>query len=84
MTDREQADQKSREFFETLWRRGDPWNFESSEFEQVKYDRQVEILSGKHYEQALELGCGAGAFTRRLAKLADRVVAVDISQPLPS
>jgi SAM-dependent methyltransferase len=71
--------QKAAPFFENMWQRGDPWEFESSVFEQTKYARQLALLGGRRYARALELGCGAGAFTRLLARHADHVVAVDIS-----
>lgn len=32
-----------------------------------------------HCQQALEVGCGTGAFSRRLAKRSDRVLALDLS-----
>jgi SAM-dependent methyltransferase len=77
--EREDLKQKAETFFEDLWQRGDPWEFESSEFEQTKYARQLALLGGRRYTRALEIGCGAGAFTRLLAPLADQVVALDIS-----
>lgn len=66
-------------FFDELWARDDPWELETSSFEAARYRRQLELLSARHYERVLELGCGAGAFTRHLAKFADAVLAVDVS-----
>jgi SAM-dependent methyltransferase len=71
--------QKAQAFFEDLWKRCDTWELESSEFEQTKYERQIAILQGRRYARVLEIGCGAGSFTRRLSPIADRVVALDIS-----
>ncbi len=71
MSERTLIAQKAQVFFEDLWKRGDPWKFETSEFEQAKYDREITILRGRRYPRALEIGCGAGAFTRRLAREAD-------------
>jgi cyclopropane fatty-acyl-phospholipid synthase-like methyltransferase len=79
MDDRTVRHEKAQSFFDSLWMRGDPWELESSEFERVKYDREIQILTHKHYRRVLEMGCGAGAFTRRLAPLADQVLALDIS-----
>lgn len=76
---REDLQQKAETFFENVWQRGDPWEFETSEFERTKYARQLALLGGRRYTRALELGCGAGAFTRFLAGHADQVVALDIS-----
>jgi SAM-dependent methyltransferase len=70
---------KARAFFENLWRQGDFWNLERSKFERGKYTRQLALIWGHRYERALEIGCGAGVFTRSLAQIADRVVALDIS-----
>lgn len=79
MTERRLIDEKAQSFFEDLWNRGDPWDFESCEFEQAKYERQLEILQDRRYSNAFEIGCGAGTFTRRLSRIADRVLAIDIS-----
>ena len=72
-------DEKARTFFEDLWERGDPWELETSEFERGKYKRQFEILKDRSYARALELGCGAGCFTRMLALITEKTVALDIS-----
>jgi SAM-dependent methyltransferase len=79
MTERELISRKAQSFFEELWQRGDPWEFETSEFEHRRCARLLEILSGRRYTKVLEIGCGAGAFTRLLAPIADHVVAFDIS-----
>jgi SAM-dependent methyltransferase len=78
-TERKNIDRKAEAFFEELWKRGDPWSLESSEFERAKYARQIGILGGRHYARVLEIGCGAGYFTRSLARIADQVLALDIS-----
>src|SRR2546425_3815011 len=77
--EQEDLRQKAEDFFENVWQRGDPWEFETSAFEKTKYARQLALLGGHRYTRALELGCGAGAFTRLLACHADQVVALDIS-----
>jgi SAM-dependent methyltransferase len=80
MTESKVTHEKAKAFFEDLWKRGDPWDLESSAFEQAKYERQLELLKNRRYSRALEIGCGAGHFTRSLAHIADQVVALDISQ----
>jgi SAM-dependent methyltransferase len=80
MIERNSVSQKAHAFFEELWRRGDPWEFETSDFEQRRCARLCSILAGRRYANALEIGCGAGFFTRFLAPVADRVVALDISK----
>jgi predicted TPR repeat methyltransferase len=79
MIERGAIHQKAQAFFEELWKRGDPWQFATSEFEKAKYEIEIESLRGRRYSRALEIGCGAGCFTRSLATIADRIVAVDIS-----
>jgi SAM-dependent methyltransferase len=69
---------KAEAFFENLWKRGDPWKFETSEFERAKYECEIAALGGRHYSCVLEIGCGAGWFTRSLISIADHVVALDI------
>jgi predicted TPR repeat methyltransferase len=79
MKDRESIHVKAEAFFDELWKRGDPWKFETSEFEQAKYECEIAALAGRHYKRVLEIGCGAGWFTRSLIGIADHVVAFDIS-----
>ena len=79
MSDHRLIDQKMREHYEAVWSAGDAWELESSGFEQARYDRQLELLEGERYGRALEIGCGSGCFTPRLARVADEVVALDIS-----
>jgi SAM-dependent methyltransferase len=79
MTDREQAGQKALEFAENLWKHGDFWEFETSEYERARFARTIEVLRGARYPRGLELGCGAGQFSRLLAPHVDRLVAYDIA-----
>jgi SAM-dependent methyltransferase len=76
---RKVVSRKAEAFFEDLWRQGDPWEFETSKFERDKYLRQLAILQGHRYARVLEIGCGNGCFTRLLAGIADRLLALDIS-----
>src|SRR5207244_10318281 len=69
----------ARAFFEALWRNGDHWELETAGFEQKRFQRQLELLADRHYERALEIGCGAGVFTRQLACLTDHVLAIDVA-----
>ena len=79
MSERTLIAQKAESFFDDLWKRGDPWRLETSDFERIKYEREIGILRGRHYSRVLEIGCGAGWFTRSLAQIADQIVALDIS-----
>ena len=69
----------ARTFFDGLWQQGDYWSLESSPFEAAKYAQQLALIADRRYGRVLEIGCGAGVFTRPLAKLADRVVALDVA-----
>jgi predicted TPR repeat methyltransferase len=80
MTERELVDQKIRTFMDSLWERGDPWDFESSAYERDRCVHLLKMLAGKRYTRVLEIGCGAGYLTRLLAPHADQLVALDISQ----
>ena len=79
MTDRERAGQQSLKFAEDLWKRGDFWESETSEYERSRCARIAGILRGARYPRGLELGCGAGYFPRLLAPQVDQLVAYDIS-----
>jgi SAM-dependent methyltransferase len=79
MNERNTIHAKAEAFFEDLWKRGDPWKFETSEFERAKYECEIAALGGRHYSRVLEIGCGAGWFTRSLIGIADHVLALDIS-----
>lgn len=83
MIDRAEADGRAAAYFAELWRGGDPWDLEASPFERAKYDAQLALLDagGRRYGRALEIGCAAGAFSRRLAERCDSVVALDIAEP---
>lgn len=86
MSDRAGADAQARSFFDDLWRKGDPWDLETHPFELAKYDAQLALLDadrgpGMQYGRTLEIGCGAGAFTRRLASRCEAVVGVDVAEP---
>jgi SAM-dependent methyltransferase len=71
--------EKARDFFDDVWRDGDFWRLETSEFEREKYASQMNLLGDRRYGRALEIGCGSGCFSRLLAGIADEVVALDVS-----
>ena len=77
--DRAAAARTTREFFEGLWTEGDHWDLATSELDQRRYARQLELVGDRRYRRALELGCGAGSFTHHLAPLCDRLVAIDVA-----
>jgi SAM-dependent methyltransferase len=79
MTERNRISLKAQSFFDDLWMRGDPWELETSDVERERYVRLIGMLDQPRYRRVLEIGCGAGAFTRVLAQRAERVLALDIS-----
>jgi predicted glycoside hydrolase/deacetylase ChbG (UPF0249 family)/SAM-dependent methyltransferase len=79
ISERALISRRMRDNFEYLWQTGDAWDLESSEFEQTRYDRLLALLADRRYGNVLEVGCGSGELTRRLAGIADRVVATDIA-----
>jgi SAM-dependent methyltransferase len=77
--DRESIKRKAEQFFEDLWSQGDVWNFETSPFERARFNALIALLRDRRYSSILEIGCGSGALTAELARLADHIVAIDIS-----
>jgi len=70
-----------RDYFEGLYAEsGDPWDFETSEYEQKKYARTLAVLGGRTFRRALEAGASIGVFTEMLADRCDELLAVDVSE----
>jgi SAM-dependent methyltransferase len=55
----------------------DPWSYESSAYEQAKYQHTLEACGPGAFATALELGCSIGVFTGLLAPRCRRLVAID-------
>jgi predicted TPR repeat methyltransferase len=66
-------------FFDELWSTGDYWDLETSDYDQGRFEAQLALLGDRRYRRAIEYGCGAGEFTRRLADIAGSVLALDAS-----
>jgi SAM-dependent methyltransferase len=79
MDQRQAINLKAKEFFDDIWRKGDFWGLETSEFERAKYACQMKFLGDRRYRRVLEIGCASGCFSRLLASVADEVVALDVS-----
>jgi SAM-dependent methyltransferase len=79
MTSREDISKAMHEHFEEVWRAGDRWEFNTSEFEHGRFARQLEMIADRRYPRVLELGCGAGNFTKLLAPHADYLLGIDVS-----
>lgn len=77
--ERDLIGERMRAHYDHVWEKGDAWNLEASQFEQDRYDYLINKLADRRYGKALEIGCGSGGLTRRLATLADKLVATDIA-----
>ena len=77
MTDRVALGRKAEATFTEQWSR-DHWELDS-ELDRSSYSLQLSLLVGRRYGRVLEIGCGTGLFTERLASVADHVLAVDVA-----
>ena len=59
----------------------DPFGSELPQYryQQRKYESLLSMLPQRHYRDVLDVGCGLGAFTRKLAPYAEHVTGTDIS-----
>lgn len=68
------------EAFESRYRsKVDPWNFETSPYEQARYRTILTSLSRPNYRTAFEPGCSIGVLTAGLASRCAKVIATDVS-----
>jgi len=73
----------SEKAFDLLYQlRRDPWGVEMCRrgYQSRKYDALMRTLPERRYRRALDVGCGLGMLTRRLAARADEVLGVDLSR----
>ncbi|SFP68007.1 SAM-dependent methyltransferase [Tranquillimonas alkanivorans] len=55
----------------------DPWRHDQSRYEREKHTRTVKAAGDGPFRQVVEIGCGTGALTARLAPLCDRLTALE-------
>lgn len=68
------------DYFESMFREtDDPWDLETSEYEQTKFEHSVKALSERRYERGFEVGCAKGVLTRKLAPQCTILLAIDVS-----
>lgn len=60
---------------------GDPFGFDKSPNEQLKFQRTSEVSGNGNLGRVLEIGCAVGSFTELIAPRATHVVAIDVSEP---
>jgi 2-polyprenyl-3-methyl-5-hydroxy-6-metoxy-1,4-benzoquinol methylase len=70
----------SREYFERRFEQRDPWSYETSSYEQRKYERSLELIPPIAGLQILEVGCAEGVFTALLAAQGSKVLGVDVCE----
>ena len=73
----------ARHEFESLYLvDSDPWDYQSSSYEQTKYERTLACILARRRasNSALECGSSIGAFTARMAAHFSRLTAVDFSR----
>ena len=69
------------DYFETMFRAtDDPWELESSAYEQDKYAHSIRALAGRTYGLGFEIGCAKGVLTQSLAPHCHALLAIDISE----
>jgi len=78
------SDPWTREYLEDRFEEVDPWKYQDSAFEQLKYGRQIEVIRDRKPNVAaiLEIGPAEGVHTAMLAEQfpAACITAVEISQ----
>lgn len=75
------SERLGREYFEGLYAESDdPWDFETSDYEQNKYATTLAVLGERTFRRALEAGASIGVFTEMLADRCDELLAVDVSE----
>ncbi|MET0238423.1 MAG: SAM-dependent methyltransferase [Sphingobium sp.] len=69
------------DYFEGMFQgTDDPWDLETSPYEQGKFQDSIDALSGRAYTRALEIGCAKGVLTQKLAPSCSALLAVDVSK----
>ena len=72
--------QRTPEELDALFRgHPDPWGHQTVDHEVRKYDRTLAVLPDRVYRRGLEVGCGVGVMTARLADRCERLLAIDQS-----
>jgi len=72
------------EHFRRIYARSaDPWAYQTSDYEQEKYQRTLVTLGERRFKSGFEPGCSIGVLTRLLATRCDALLAADIvEEPL--
>ena len=68
----------ARQYFEYMYAKPDPYDAQN-DFEMARYKRAFSLLAGQRFRNALEIGCGEGVNTWRIARISESVLATDLS-----
>jgi trans-aconitate methyltransferase len=68
---------RTAEFERRYQHDGDPWGYQSSEYEHTKYDVTLSACGPGPFRSALELGGSIGVFSARLARRCDALTTID-------
>lgn len=68
-------------YFEGMFRdTDDPWDLDTSPYEQAKFAESIAALSGRNYSSGFEVGCARGALTVKLAEHCATLLSIDVSE----
>lgn len=80
MSETSEPQSLSNNYFDDVYQADqDPWNFQTSEYEQEKYQATLAALPRRRYRKAFEIGCSIGVLTKQLARRTDKLLAVDVA-----
>jgi predicted TPR repeat methyltransferase len=69
------------DYFENIFHgNGDPWDLETSPYEQQKYTHTLQVLGSRSYGLGFEIGCAKGVLTQSLAQHCGALLAIDVSE----
>lgn len=66
-------------FFDKLmYKSGDPWKM-NTKYEKEKVKKIIQLISDKHYDKCIDLGCGEGILSSQLIPYCKKINGIDIS-----
>ncbi len=77
-----QREHSTQKAFDLLYERTpDPWGYlvPHYRYQRLKYEKMLAMLPARPYGGALDVGCGLGVFTRRLAPYVHQAVGAELS-----
>jgi 2-polyprenyl-3-methyl-5-hydroxy-6-metoxy-1,4-benzoquinol methylase len=69
----------AKQYFQYMYAKPDPYRADN-DFEMARYKRAFSLVAGSRFKKALEIGCGEGVNTWRIAKISEYVLATDLSK----